>query len=88
MEVLNMITETAEKSKSARKPKSKKTERQRLEPTRLYSRKDLADIFGAHSITSLRAHRRQHLEGYTVGRLVFHTGEQVLAWLNAGGKTA
>lgn len=88
MEVFSMITETTEKSKSTRKPKSKQPERQHLEPTRIYSRKDLAAIFGAHPITFLRAYRRDHLEGCTVGRLVFHTGEQVMRWLEAGGRTA
>jgi hypothetical protein len=80
-----MITQTAEKSKST---KVKRAERQTLEPKRFYSRRDLHAVTGAHPMTFLRAYRRGHLEGHTVGRLVFHTGEQVLAWLAAGGKTS
>jgi hypothetical protein len=83
MEVSYMITQTPPKAK-----KTQPTERQPLEPTRLYSRKDLSAVTGAHTHTFMRAYLRGHLEGLNVGKLVFHTGAQVFRWLEAGGKTA
>jgi len=83
-----MMTEvdTPRKAKT-RKPKKKNPARPRLEPGRFYSRTEAAAIFDQHPHTFMRAYHRGHLEGFRSGRNVFHSAEQLMRWLESGGRT-
>jgi hypothetical protein len=72
---------TAPRTKSRRQP------RPTIEPSRLYSRAEAALAIGCAVITIIRADERGHLLGYRVGRRRQYSGEQLMAWLSAGGRT-
>lgn len=67
--------------------KSRPQPRPTIEPTRLYSRAEAALAVGCAVVTIIRADDRGHLLGYRVGRRRQYSGEQLMAWLAAGGRT-
>jgi hypothetical protein len=58
-----------------------------IELDRNYRRPEAASAAGCSTITIIRAFSNGHLQGYRIGKLVIHSGAQLLAWLEAGGKT-
>jgi hypothetical protein len=56
-------------------------------PTAIYSRSDAAYVLDCSEITLLRAYGAGHLSGYKQGRYVKHSGQHLMDWLEAGGKT-
>lgn len=81
-----IITEkkTAAKKTKPRKPDGR---RQPILPTAIYSRPQAAAVAGCAVITLIRAYSAGHLIGYRQGRLIKHSGQHLLDWLEAGGKT-
>jgi hypothetical protein len=76
--------------KKARKKSRKITKskpRPAIEPTRLYDRNEAAHICGVSWPTLFRAYDNGHLKAYRVGARVQHSGQHLLDWLEAGGKT-
>lgn len=59
-----------------------------LTPDRIYTRAESALVIGCAEITLIRARDAGHLAELRVGRNVLHSGQQLLDWLNAGGKTS
>lgn len=59
-----------------------------LEPNRNYSIPQGAAAAGVATITFWRAIYAGHLETYRAGRRRVVSGEQIKAWLDAGGKTS
>ncbi|MBS1790590.1 MAG: hypothetical protein JST85_22925 [Acidobacteria bacterium] len=71
--------------------KQKKTNKQDspiLELNRNYSIPLGAKVAGCSAITFWRAIYAGHLETYRIGRRRTVSGAQILAWLEAGGKTS
>lgn len=58
-----------------------------LELNRLYPRSEAALVIGCATITLIRAYEAEHLKGYRVGRYIKHSGQHLIDWLEAGGKT-
>jgi hypothetical protein len=61
--------------------------RQPILATAIYSRPEAAQVAGCAIITLIRAYSAGHLAGYRQGRLIKHSGQHLLDWLEAGGKT-
>jgi hypothetical protein len=66
----------------------KKGARPALDPLAIYPRKDGARTVGVSEITLIRAYDNGHLKAFRVGRRVLHSGQHLLDWLAAGGKTS
>ncbi|HEU0179424.1 MAG TPA: hypothetical protein VFV58_34770 [Blastocatellia bacterium] len=80
-----VITSTKPRRKPGRKPK---IQRPILEPARIYTRREGALALGVSEITMIRARDAGHLAEFRVGRYVRHSGQQLLDWLAAGGRTS
>lgn len=65
-----------------------KTVRPALTPTANYTRQDAALVCGIAVITIIRAYESGHLKAYRAGRRVIHSGQHLIDWLEAGGKTS
>lgn len=75
--------------KSSRKPGLKpKIKRPTLEPNRIYIFSEAALACGCSRSTIVRARDSGNLQDLRVGGKVIFSGEALLAWLNAGGKTS
>lgn len=72
------------KKKSSRKLNGR---RQPILPTAIYNRPEAALVADCAVITLIRAYGAGHLEGYRIGRYVKHSGQQILNWLESGGRT-
>lgn len=59
-----------------------------IEQNRNYDRPEAALACGCAVISLIRAYDAGHLKAYRIGRRVVHSGMHLLAWLEAGGKTA
>ena len=80
-------TPATPKPTKKRGPKPK-VNRPALDLQKIYSRKESAYVLGLSQITLFRAFDSGHLQGYRAGRNVKHSGQQLLDWLQAGGRTA
>jgi hypothetical protein len=90
-----MFARPTSKTKSAgtrRKAKKAKTHtritRPRLDPERVYSRAEAALTLGVSNITLIRARDAGELQELRAGCRVLHTGQNLIDWLAAGGRTA
>lgn len=63
-------------------------DRPTLDPSRNYTRAEAALAVGVAPISLFRAFDAGHLNAFRVGRRVIHSGQQLLDWLAAGGKTS
>jgi hypothetical protein len=63
------------------------TERQPIEPLRNYTRAEAARVVPCAEITLIRAWEGGFLNCYRVGRKILHSGQHLIDWLEAGGKT-
>jgi hypothetical protein len=85
------VTDTATEQKLTTKKKRPARKlngyRQPILATAIYSRPEAAQVAGCAIITLIRAYTAGHLMGYRQGRLVKHSGQHLLDWLEAGGKT-
>jgi hypothetical protein len=70
------------------KAKVKLPTRPSIEPNRDYPRREAALACGVAPITIIRAYEAGHLKFYRVGRRVIHSGQHLIDWLEAGGKTS
>ncbi len=71
-----------------RKPRTKKEEaRQPIELRKNYTRAEAAKVVPCAPITLIRAYYAGHLSAYRVGRNILHSGQHLIDWLEAGGKT-
>lgn len=79
----------AETSIERKKPIARRRQAQRplLEPKRNYNRAEAAHAVGCAVITLIRAYESSHLKAYRIGRKVLHSGQHLIDWLEAGGKT-
>ena len=93
-----MITEnTVEGKQENKKGRRVEKERRRIElvttsslqvvASQIYGRIEAAKALGVAPITIIRAHEGGHLKAYRVGRRVLHSGQHLLDWLEAGGRT-
>jgi hypothetical protein len=84
------LTEISTEKKIARKkkpPRKLNGIRQPILLTAIYSRPEAAQAVGCSIITLIRAYNAGHLSGYRQGRLVKHSGQHLLDWLESGGRT-
>lgn len=79
------ITQTKAKARGARKIKSQP--RPTIEPSRNYNRQEAALACDVSEITLFRAYDSGNLKAYRVGQRVLHSGQHLLDWLEAGGRT-
>jgi hypothetical protein len=77
----------AELNLADQSPVEKKDIRPALNPQAIYSRQDGARTAGVSVITFIRAYDAGHLKAFRAGTRVLHSGQQILDWLAAGGKT-
>lgn len=77
----------AEKKKIARKSNGRR-QPEPIHPTAIYDRPSAARITDCSVFSLMRAYDAGHLSAYRVGRHVKHSGQHLLDWLEAGGKTA
>lgn len=56
-------------------------------PTAIYSRNESAEILGCSWMTLMRAYLNGFLRGWPQGRYVKHSGQHLLDWMEAGGRT-
>jgi len=75
------------RKKTARKKTRTIKSRPRIEPAAIYNRSEAAEAVGVSQITLFRAYDSGNLKGYRVGARISHSGQQLLDWLEAGGKT-
>lgn len=64
-----------------------KTKRPTLDPARIYTRREAALALGVSTITLIRARDNGNLQELRVGARCLHSGQQLIDFLNAGGKT-
>lgn len=75
--------------KSRRRPGCKpKTRRPSLVPDRMYTWAEAALACGCSKSTIIRARDSKNLAELRSGNKIIFSGEALLSWLNAGGKTA
>ena len=82
-----MTTEQKLTKKKKRPAQKLNGKRQPILAAAIYSRPEAAQVAGCAIITLIRAYSAGHLAGYRQGRLVKHSGQHLLDWLEAGGKT-
>jgi hypothetical protein len=83
-----MATKTNQKKTTQKKAKpSASLVRTPIESTRNYTRPEAAIACGVSEMTLIRAFQSEHLKAYRIGRRVIHSGAQLQAWMEAGGKT-
>jgi excisionase family DNA binding protein len=75
------------KQSRTRKKALSRLPRPALEQSRNYQVNEAALTMGVAAITIWRAIYNGHLKHYRVGRRVLVSGEQLIAWRDAGGKT-
>ncbi len=74
--------------KPLRKPKlATEVNRPAIEPLKNYPRPEAARVVPCAVITLIRAYEAGHLSAYRVGRKILHSGQHLIAWLEAGGRT-
>jgi hypothetical protein len=73
-------------SKPARK--KRRPNRPPIDPAGIYSRAEAAFLTNVSLMTLIRARDAGHLSEFRAGRRCLHSGQQLLDWLEAGGKTA
>ncbi len=78
-------TRTKGKARKARKIKN--LARPVIEPGKLYNRREAALACGVSQITMFRAYDSGNLKAYRAGARLQHSGQHLLDWLEAGGKT-
>lgn len=78
---------TRKKTLAKRSRKIKAQDRPIIEPTRNYNRKEAALACAVAEITLFRAYDSERLKAYRVGSRVLHSGQHLLDWLEAGGRT-
>lgn len=71
-------------SRSTKRPTK---QREALHPDKIYSRNEAAAVTGIALITLIRAYDNGHLKVSRVGSRVLIRGQQLLDWIEAGGKT-
>jgi excisionase family DNA binding protein len=71
----------------AKKRGPKAAARPALNTETLYNRREAALVTNLSRMTLIRAFNSGNLPGYRVGTRVLHSGQQILDWLNSGGKT-
>jgi hypothetical protein len=82
-----------ENQPATQKPTARKSVRTRkinrppILPTAIYDRTDSAYVAGCSIHTLTRAYENKYLQGYRQGRLIKHSGQHLLDWLESGGKT-
>jgi hypothetical protein len=83
-----IMQQVATRKKTTRK-KSRKTIKPKpaIVPGAIYNRYEAADVTGFHWMTLFRAYDNGYLKGYHGGSRVTHSGQHLLDWLEAGGKT-
>jgi hypothetical protein len=88
---LFIVTEKTTEQKAAQKKKkpvrNPNGHRQPILPTAIYTRLEAAQMVGCSVITLIRAYSAGHLTGYRQGRLIKHSGNHLINWLESGGKT-
>lgn len=86
-----MISQPKADNKTARQSRQQKNRqkitRPTLDPTRIYTRDEAALALGVSKITLIRARDAGHLAELRAGRRCLHAGQQLLDWLNSGGRT-
>lgn len=83
MQTQKQKTEKSQKSKS----KPVLIDRPAIIPGRTYTRREATLACGVSTASLIRAWEAGFLKSYRVGRRVLHSGQQLLEWLEAGGKT-
>lgn len=88
-----MIADTAIATTKKRKPKAARktsnlSNKPPLTPDRIYNIAEAAQAIGVSKMTLIRARDGGHLAELRAGRNVLHSGQQLLDWLEAGGKTS
>ncbi len=78
----------AEARSKGKKATKKRRVRPLIEPLRNYDRAEGAAAVGCSVITLIRAYDGGHLKAYRVGRRLFHSGQHLIDWMEAGGKTS
>jgi hypothetical protein len=87
-----MIADTAipatrkRKSRPAKKVRGQ-ADKPAIVPGALYNRAEAMFVLGVSQMTLFRAYDAGHLAALRVGRNILHSGQQLLDWLAAGGKT-
>ena len=84
---MSTATVLAKKKPAKSKKRNVVLNRPTVEPTRNYSRHEGSLAIGVSNNTLIRAFEKGHLKGYRVGRRVLHSGQMLLDWIAAGGKT-
>lgn len=79
------MNETTTERKAKR---TKAVARPSLVADRIFSRSEAALATGVAEITLIRALEAGHLHAYRAGRRILHSGQHLLDWLEAGGKTS
>lgn len=89
-----MVTTAAEKTKSIQNSQQIRTVRAKpaanrpaIEPLKNYTREEAAKVVPCAQITLIRAYDNGFLSFYRVGRRILHSGQHLIDWLEAGGKT-
>lgn len=82
-----LATEQKTAERKRKTPRKLNSHRQPILPAAIYSRPEAATVAGCAVITLIRAYSAGHLAGYRQGRLIKHSGQHLLDWLEAGGRT-
>lgn len=84
-----IIAEPGDRSQSAKKRKAaRKAPNVAISPDAIYTRIEAAQAARTSVSSLIRAYLHGCLQGYTVGNRVKHSGQQLLDWLQAGGRTS
>lgn len=75
------------KSQKSNKGSAVVTSRPTIIPNRNYTRQEAKLACGVSVASLIRAWEAGFLKSYRVGRRVLHSGQHLLDWLEAGGKT-
>lgn len=84
-EIVENVTPKRRKYKPAKK--SPQPPIRGIEPGRNYREREAALATNCSKFTIRRARENHHLKFYRVGRLILHSGQHLLDWLENGGKT-
>ncbi len=84
-EILENVTPRRRKYKPAKKAPQPPIKG--IEVNRNYREREAAQAANCSNFTIRRARINGHLQFYRVGRIVLHSGQHLLDWLEAGGKT-
>jgi hypothetical protein len=84
-EIVENVTPKRRKYKPAQKPPQPPI--RGIEANRNYREKEAALASNCSKFTIRRARENDHLKFYRCGRLILYSGQHLLDWLEAGGKT-